>query len=148
METALLIKSAMGLVALLIVLFTMLFFSLTSRKKKEKKKEKKEKKIQENLSGTNLQYLKSIIKNKDSSTKELDKALKMILKHHGTITQGEKKNLKDFDTYMEVIFRLCRHQNVTKELIINFSLELEKLNTDYKNEINNILLKGLKARTT
>ena len=52
----------------------------------------------------------------------------------------------DFDIYMDILFTICRHPNTTKNLILDFDKELERLNPEYKPEINNALAKGLNSR--
>jgi len=146
MPIALLIKSVMGLLGILAILFFLFFLSLKSKKNVKKKLQKK-KKIEEENSGTNIHYLRSIIKNKESTTKELQEALDLIILHHGTISKEKNiKSLADFDVYMEIIFKICRHPNTTKNLIVKFSMELEKRNPEFKKEINDIMLKGLNSR--
>ena len=148
MEIEILIKSIMGLIAILAGLFFILFSSLAKKKKIIKEVAQKQEK-EAAMTGTNLNYLRSVIKNKETSTKKLQQTLNLILRHHGQITkEGEKKALSHFDIYMEIIFRLCRHPNVTKELIINFCLELEKKNPMYVKNINQIMFKGLDSRVS
>lgn len=146
-EIEILIQSAMGLIAILAILFFILFSSLSTKKKKQKKKIAKKKIEEEKHSQTNINYLRSVIKNKDSSTQQLKIALDAILEHHGSISEnGTKKNLADFDIYMEIIFRLCRHPHVNKDLILSFCLELERKNPMYVSDINKIMFKGLTSR--
>ena len=88
-----------------------------------------------------------VIKNKNSSTQELQEALDLIIKYHGKI--HPKLGMRahpDFDIYADIIFRICRHPSTTKEVIINFDRSLEKLNPDYNKEINDALTKGLNSR--
>jgi len=148
METELIIKSIMGLVALL----SLLVFFLFLEPNKDKKKPQSSNKIsvdRDKVQGeeTNLDVLVSIIKNKKSDSKKLSFALDMILKHHGTVHKkmGVRAH-KDFDIYMDILFTLCRHPNANKDLIINFDRELTRLNQDYKQEINSAISKGLNSR--
>lgn len=148
METELIIKSIMGLVALLSLLMFFLFLEPNKDKKKldstNKIAQGKDKPEGEE---TNLDVLVSIIKNKKSDSKKLTYALDMVLKYHGTVHKkmGVRAH-KDFDTYMDILFTICRHPNATKDLIINFDRELTRLNQDYKQEINNAIAKGLNSR--
>jgi len=141
----LLIKSIMGLLALLIILFFLLFLSLRSKKKTKKRIIKKKKQAKKDTSSLN--YLRSIIKNSNSTTQELKEALDLILQNYGTISKNPNKKVKeDFDVYMDIIFRLCRHPNTTKELIVTFNTALEKRNPEFKKEITSTMLKGLNSR--
>ncbi|ABB43322.1 hypothetical protein Suden_0041 [Sulfurimonas denitrificans DSM 1251] len=148
METELIVKSIMGLIALL----SLLVFFLFLEPNKDKKKPNSNSKVvvdrdEVESEETNLDALVAIIKNKKSDSKKLSFALDMILKHHGTFHKkmGVRAH-KDFDIYMDVLFTLCRHPNTNKDLIINFDKELARLNPDYKQEINNAISKGLNSR--
>lgn len=149
MEVTLLIKSVMGLIVLLAILMFLLFSSL----------KKKKNKVMDNLSSrnisvskkkvldTDLQYLKSIIKDKKTTSKELQQTLNLVIKHHGTI--NSKLGLRthpDFNIYMDILFTICRHPNTNKDILINFDRELERLNPEYKKEINDAITKGLNSR--
>ncbi len=145
MEITLLLKSIMGLVVVLALLIFFLF--LPSGRKKEKIVAKKNTSTTSNRTNTDLGYLKSIIKNKKSTPKELKEALDLVLKHHGRV--HEKLGLRahpDFDNYMDILFTICRHPNTNKDIIIKFNKELEKLNPEYKKEINEAITKGLNSR--
>jgi len=52
----------------------------------------------------------------------------------------------DFDTYMDILFTICRHPNTNKDIIIKFDKELSRLNPEYKKEINEAITKGLNSR--
>ena len=146
MEMMLLIKSFIGLIIVLAMLMFLLFYSPSSKVKKGKRKPfkttpdiKKQK--------TDLDSLRAIIKNRNTSSKELKETLDLILKYHGKI--HEKLGIRthpDFDIYMEIIIAICRHPNTNKNIIINFDKDLEKLNPQYKAEINDALTKGLNSR--
>ena len=146
MDIVLLIKSGMGLILILMLLVYLLFFSLKSSKKKEFVKKTYTKKSPPKIN-YELTYLIAIIKNKKSTTEELQKALDLIIKYHGTIHKKLGVRVHpDFDNYMDIIFTLCRHPNVTTKLIITFDKELEDRNPAYKPEINSALSKGLNSR--
>lgn len=148
METELIIKSVLGLIALLSLLVFLLFLEPNKDKKQangtaEANKEKNKAHGEE----TNLRVLVDIVKNKKSDAKKLSYALDMIIKHHGVVHRKMGLSLhKDFDTYMGILFALCRHPNANKDLIINFDKELTRLNPDYKQDINNAISKGLASR--
>lgn len=145
MEITLLLKSIFGLIAVLAILIFFLF--LPSGKRKAAAASKKDSSSASQVLKTDLPYLKSIVKNKKSSTNELRKALDLVLKHHGNI--HPKLGLRphpDFDIYMDFLFTICRHPNASKDIIINFDKNLSKLNPEYKKDINEAITKGLNSR--
>jgi len=155
MNIELIIQSVMGLVALLALLLFFLF--LTSKNSSDKKvpKKKELKKKTETKTDrsktiempTDLESLRSIVKDKKSTASELRKALELIIKYHGTI--HPKLGLRahpDFDPYMDVLFTICRHPHADKDMIIYFDRELGRLNPEYKQDINEAMTKGLNSR--
>ena len=50
------------------------------------------------------------------------------------------------DVYMDIIFKLCRHKNTNKNIILAFMKQLEKSNPEYKKEINDAMMRGLNSR--
>jgi len=145
MDIVLLIKSIVGLVAILGILIFLLFY-LPSSKKKEVKKPKKIY-LKERKSQPELRELLEVIRNKQATAEALGKALDSIIKYYGKI--HPKLGLRmhpDFNIYSEIILRICHHPNTTKEIIIKFDKEIEKLNPEYKREINDSLTKGLNSR--
>lgn len=144
MEIMILIKSIVGLVVILAILVFLLGVPF---KKKPKKKPKIKKEVSSVPSRTDLKFLSNIIANRESSTKELTDALALIIKYHGTM--HKKLGMlahPDSKIYMDVLFKVCRHKNTNKEMIVKFSYELEKLNPQYKREINDALMRGLNSR--
>ncbi len=153
MEITLLIKSVVGLIILLGILIFLLFYSSNSKSKKSKEIKKETQNSSKNNFSTpekiktDLPSLRAIIRDKNSSSKELKVALDLILKYHGHI--HKKLGLRahpDFDYYMDILFSICRHPHTNKDLIVNFDKELEKLNPEYKAEINDAITKGLNSR--
>ena len=144
MELTLLLQSGLGLIVILAILVFFLVMSSKSKKKKVAIKKKEQSLAKEN---TDLAYLKSIIKKRKSSSEELKNALELIIKHHGTIHKklGQRPH-PDFDIYMDILFTICRHPNTNKNLILKFDKDLERLNPEYKPEINSALTKGLNSR--
>ena len=147
MEITLLLKSIMGLVIVLALLIFLLF--LPSNRKKEKIEPKKDASsvATPRPPNTDLEYLRSIIKKKKSTTKELKEALELVIKYHGIV--HEKLGMRahpDFDIYMDILFTICRHPNTNKDIVIKFDRELGRLNPDYKKEINEAITKGLNSR--
>ena len=145
MEITILVQSIIGLVVILGILVFLLASSLAKKSKKEMIGDKKvSPKI---VSKTDFKYQKSIIDNLESSTKELADSLALIIKYHGTM--HKKLGIlahPESNAYMDVLFKVCRHKNADKEMIVKFNYELEKLNPEYKREINDALMRGLNSR--
>ena len=152
MDIELIIQSVMGLVALLALLVFLLFLtSNSSAKKKELKDNEIEKEVVVKHVSTempnDLVSLRNVIKDKNSSTLELRKALELIIQFHGTVhTKLGVRAHPDFDPYMDVLFTICRHPNADKNMIITFDKELGKSNKEYKQDINEAITKGLNSR--
>ncbi len=147
MEITLLIKSIMGLVALLALLMFLLFLPTNKKKEKGKVVPKGSASTKKRPDNTDLEYLRSIIKKKKSTSVELKEALELIIKHHGTV--HAKLGLRthpDFDVYMDILFTICRHPNTTKDIVLKFDRELGERNPEYKKEINEAITKGLNSR--
>ena len=152
MEIDLVIKSIMGLVAILAFLMLLLF--LPSSKKKSKKQKTVKKVIKEETKtavnppiNTDIKHLRDIIKNKKSKARELQETLDLVIKYHGNI--HKKLGIRahpDFDTYEDILFTICRHPNANKDMIIKFDKELAGLNENYKKDINEAITKGLNSR--
>lgn len=157
METEFIIKAIIGLIVILAILIFLLFLeadkSGDGKQKKspapeiKKETEEKPKKEEDSSVNTDLFHLVEIIKNKRSNAETLSEALELVIKHHGKV--HKKLGLRphpDFDTYMDILFTICRHPNANKDMIITFDRELEKLNPEYKKEINEAIAKGLNSR--
>ncbi|MDD2448795.1 MAG: hypothetical protein PHS42_04270 [Sulfurimonas sp.] len=145
MEITPLLQSIFGLVAILAILIFLLF--LPSGKKKKEKSAKNPTTPQREAQKTDLPHLRAIVKNKKSTTKELEQALELVIRHHGNIHPklGARPH-PDFDIYMDLLFTICRHPNSSKDIIINFDKDLCRLNPEYKKEINEAITKGLNSR--
>jgi len=145
MELTLLLKSIMGLVVLLLILVFLLYFPFVKKRKsakKEAKHYKEHKKVD-----FDLEHLRDIVKNKKSTAEELKEALELVIKYHGTM--HKKLGLRphpESDIYMDILFKAARHPNIDKNTIVKFNSELEKLNPEYKKEINDALMRGLNSR--
>ena len=146
MSVTLLIESIMGLVSLLAILL-FFFFYIPKKRKKTPATPEATQPTQVKQTPTDLDYLRGIIKDKNSSTKQLQETLELILKHHGEITP--KMGLRphpDFDIYMDILFTICRHPHTNKDIIIKFDAALERKNPSYVKEINDAITKGLNSR--
>jgi hypothetical protein len=146
MDIVLLLKSIAGLIAILGILLLLYFYAWKSNDKKETKKKPVTKTTRVEVKHDFLSLLK-IIKDKKSTAKELGEALDLLIKYHGVIPKKLGVRVHpDFDIYSEILLRLCRHQNANKDIVVKFDRELEKLNPEYKREINDSLTKGLNSR--
>ncbi len=148
MSLELLIKSIMGLTALLAVLVVLLYIPSAQKKKKELQKEKKngeiKRKVQTHYS---LEEIREIVKQKPSTLQEIQEALEVVLKYYPHI--HPKLGLRphpESDIYMDILFKAARHPNIDKSVLLHFSNQLEKENESYKKEINDALMRGLNSR--
>lgn len=144
MEITLLVKIIAGLIVVLaILIFVFVLSSDTNKDQIHKSK---------NVAGdekqkTDMVTLRAILRNNRTTTDELEETLRLILKHHGRIHKklGSRSH-PDFDSYMEILFMICRHPNTTKDIILDFDKELVRKNPTYKHEINEAITKGLDSR--
>ena len=145
MEVIPLVQTIFGLVVILGILIFLLFLPIG--KKKNVVTAKKVATPQNQSQKTDLMYLKSIVKNKKSTTQELKEALLLVIKHHGNIHPklGVRPH-PDFDVYMDFLFTICRHPNASKDIVISFDKDLCRLNPGYKKDINEAITKGLNSR--
>lgn len=143
MEASLLIQSIGGLVVILAILLFVLL------KPKAPKKVKKDVKLSptETKNRTDLEFIKQIMKDKNSTKEDLANAVDMVLKYHGKIPNklGTRTNPK-FDEYMAIFVALCRHKKATKDIVLKLDRKLVSKNPAYKSEINDAITKGLNAR--
>lgn len=146
MELTLLIQSAMGL---LVVLGLLVFILVVSSKSKKQEVKKAKKVVQEQKAKprTDLEFLRSIVKNRKSLAQELKETLDLVLKYHGRIPK--KLGLRshpESQIYMDILFSVCRHPNANKDIIVNFDKELGRVNPDYKKDLNDAMMRGLNSR--
>jgi hypothetical protein len=145
MDILTLVKSGLGLVAVLGILVFLLILPSSKKRNKSKKIEKKPSKPRTSL--PSLEALRIIIKNKDTNRRELKNALDDVIKYYGTIPKKLGiRNHPDFIIYEDIVFSLCRHPRVNSSIIVDFVTSLEKKNEDYKAPINDALTKGLNSR--
>ncbi len=144
MELTLLIQSAMGLLVILGLLVFMLVLAPKSKKKEVAKKALQEQKVKLR---TDLEFLRTIVKNRKSTADELKEALDLVLKYHGKIPKklGIRSH-PESQIYMDILFTICRHPNANKDIIVDFDKELGRLNTDYKKDLNDAMMRGLNSR--
>jgi hypothetical protein len=148
MDITLLIESIMGLAGLLgILIFFLLYIPKSKNLKKSKEAKNLDKKDVVKYNDTDINKILNIIKDKNSTLKELDDAVDLLLKYHGKIhLKLGIRTHPDFDVYSEMLFRICRHPNTDKNIILKFDRELRRLNPDYVREINDSITKGLNSR--
>jgi len=145
LDITILVQSIIGLVIILGILVLLLSSSFENKPKKDTDVDKKS--SPRVISKTDFEYFRAIIANPESSTKELTDALVLLIKYHGTM--HKKLGMRahpESNAYMDVLFKVCRHKNANKEMIVTFNNELEKLNPEYKREINDALMRGLNSR--
>jgi len=145
MDITLLIKSIATLSGALGILILLYFYLSHANKPQKKKASKKIQHIREVQ--PDLNTLLEIIKDKKSTTLELKEAVDLIVKYYGKIPKklGMRAHPK-FEIYSELILRICHHPNTTKEIILKLDRELERLNPEYKMELEDSLTKGLDTR--
>ena len=146
MDITLILQSIAGLFAVLIILIILLLLQ-ASKRKKAAVINKRAVNSQKQTPKTDIESLKAIIKNNATTTQELQNTLELIIKHHGKL--HKKLGLRvhpDFEQYEDILFRMCRHPNVNKEIILKFDKDLASLNPDYKQEISNMVSNGLNSR--
>jgi len=144
MELTLLIQSAMGL---LVILGLLVFVLVLSPKSKKKEVAKKVVQATKAKPRTDLEFLRTIVKNRKSTADELKDALDLVLKYHGTI--HKKLGLRphpESQIYMDILFSICRHPNANKDIIVNFDKELGRLNEEYKKDLHDAMMRGLNSR--
>jgi len=145
--TPLLLQSIGGLSAILIILVLLLVYSHKKKKQKEEKKEQHHVKPSPPKSKEDWELLLQTLKNKETTTQELQETLDLIIRYHGKIPNklGTRVN-PEFDKYAKALFYLCRHPNTNKSLIVGFDKELARRNAAYKKELSDALTRGLNSR--
>jgi len=142
MDITLLIKSALGLTLLLAILIYIFF----SKDKKKKPSKKKSTPVKQKIP-TDLKYLSSIIKRRETDFETLEETLSLVLKYHGDIPKKiGSNNHPNFVMYEDIIYAICRHPNTKSKIVSGFTSSLEKRNEQYRSQINNALTKGLNSR--
>ena len=153
MNVELLIQSIVGLIIILTILIVLFLLPKKLKKKKieeEKKQQKKaeEKKQQQKEEVLTFDQLLAIVKDRSSSTEDLEKAIDQVIKYHVKI--HPKMGIRahpEFDKYVELIVHLVRHKNTNKHIILKLDRALLKNNPSYKPELNDTLSKALNARS-
>ena len=149
MNTLYIIASIFGLFIILVIV---VFFIIRSTRddsdiKTDTTVKNVEVAIQKSKMPHDLESLKKIIRNKKSSAIQLSEALDLIIKYHGEI--HPKLGIRahpEFDNYMEIIIRLCRHPRADSKMVVKFDKELRAKNPDYEKDINDAITKGLNSR--
>ena len=146
MELTILIQSAMGL---LVVLGLLVFILVLAPKPKRKEVPKSKKVVQEQKtkSRRDLEFVRTVVKNRESTIGELQEALALVIKYHGAI--HKKLGMRahpESQIYMDILFNICRHPNANKDVIVVFDRELGRLNPDYKKDLHDAMMRGLNSR--
>lgn len=144
MDIVALIKLLLGLSALLTLL---LLFYLYRAHKKKRQPENIQKADIRTPAAPSLEDILKVIKEKASTTKELDEAVKSLLAYHAKIPPKRGMNAHSrFALYSEILIRVCHHPNTNKEIVLGLERELIKQNPVYKLELEDSLNKGLNTR--
>jgi hypothetical protein len=143
MEASLLIQSIGGLVVILAILL----FILLRPSGPKKVKQNNIVSSSEPKKRTDLEYIREVMRDKNSTREDLSNAVDMVIKYHGKIPNklGTRTNPK-FDDYMAIFVALCRHKKATKDVVLKLDRELVSRNPAYKSEINDAITKGLNSR--
>lgn len=148
MDIVLLFKSIIGLAIILGFLILILVLPKKLKIKREKLAKKKLDTVQKREDNEHsFEKLHTIIKKKATTTEELKDALDLIIKYYPTM--HKKLGIRphpESNAYMDVIFKLCRHKNTNTKITINFINAIEKINPEYKKEINDAMMRGLNSR--
>ncbi len=147
MEITLLVKSILGLVVILGLLIFLLLLPFRKKQQKKKQTSKVHTTQKKQKEKPDLKSLHAVIKNKNSTEAELKEALELIIKYYGKV--HKKLGLRahpEFEIYRDILFKICRHPNTNKDLIVGFDRDLGRLNPEYKQEINEAITKGLNSR--
>ena len=135
------------LIALVLLFVVVVLIYFLVRPKKQRKIEQKSSAAPVRAVHYEFPMLLQIIKDKESSSQELQEALDLVLKYFPTI--HPKLGMRahpDFERYEELLLFLCWHPNVNSKMIVKFEKELSKNNPEYKTFINDSMTKGLDSR--
>ena len=142
------IKLSILIVAFSIILSLLIFIYIykpakaRARVRTEKRATKKEKREVPTFA-----KLVQKIKMRDTTSEELEKAVRLLLKYYGTIpSKNGIAPSREFKKYAEVIYFVARHPNTTKEIVLFFDKEINAKNPQYHREIDEMLSRGLTAR--
>jgi uncharacterized protein (UPF0335 family) len=136
------------LIVLVLIVFIIIKITTREQQKSSRIQEIENIQTQEaSMKPHDFEGLIQIIKNKKSSSQDLQEALDMIIKYYGDISpkHGVRAH-PDFDHYIEIIIRLCHHPKVTSKMVIKFDKELRAKNPEYEKDINDAITKGLDSR--
>ena len=136
MQISFLVEAIVGLVILLGISFFLLFMNMRKQKKSEPLSDKKLEKSPKN----SLQTLLKSIKNKNTSTQELQIVVNTILDDFGMIKE------EDFNLYAHILLETARHPNANKNIILTLDKGLCEKNPTYKKDISNFTSQGLNSR--
>lgn len=138
----------LGLFIGLVIVLALLIFLFFIKPKREKKREREKREAKKKSSHKSLQEYVDIIKDKTSTTEDLEEAVDSILKYYGTIhSKLGTRTHPDFDIYLGALFRICTHPNTNTKIILKLNRGLEKQNPSYAKEINDAITRGLNSRS-
>lgn len=139
------------IVLLSLLLVTLVFFYINSRKKNgEQKKRHSATSSQTSRKSIppTFEQLKAIIKNRQTSTQELENAVTQIMQYYGEIPpkRGVSPD-KMFTEYAGLLIAVCRHKNTNAQIVVHFDSQLRKKNPSYESNIDEMLQQGLNSRS-
>lgn len=136
------VKSLIGLIALLGILVALLLY------KPKKRVVKKEQSVQEDANKElTFEMILKLVRDREATSQQLEEAVDTLLKKYSKIPPKHGIRVDDaFYAYAEIMVRLCRHPNVTKDIILKYDMQLGKLNPEYKKEIEDAFEKGMRSR--
>ena len=148
MDIELLIKGFVGLVITLVVLIMIFLLPFKIRGKRKQSKQIRIEQKKEKEEQFTFNQIRSIVKNRNSTTKDLEQAIDQLIKYYIKIPpkSGYRSN-PEFDKYIEIIFYLVRHENTNKNLVLKIDKALIKNNPEYKAQIDDALNKALTSRS-
>jgi len=140
LDIVLIVKSLVGLVALLGILIMLLLYKSKKQEISIKEKASKPKMM-------SFEQIMRVVRDRKSTSEQLEEAVNTLLKRYPKIPPKHGIRLDNaFYNYSEIMVRLCRHPNITKEILLRYDQELIKCNPKYQKEIDDVFSKGLQSR--
>jgi len=126
------------LFVLIVLLAVLIFFLLQSSRKKKQKTQDKQNLKQVHV--PSLLELRDQLKKKDLNALEIKKIVGVIVTEYGEI--------EDFEIYLDIIFRVARHPNMTKDILLGFEKDLSRVNPSFSSSISKAVSDGVNSRGT
>lgn len=96
----------------------------------------------------NFERIRQVIADQDSTTQELQEAVKVLVSKYPKIKSGESKadSKEEYNKYATVIQNLCLHQRADKDMVLLLDKTLRKQNPAYQKELDLELKRALSMR--